>query len=96
MSTRYAIYFTPPADASLAEASWLERNAFANTLVPRPVNANLSSAEIANQRQPRAYTVSIPRSRCRSALQRARQKPPLSRRWPRYAPKLTRWSSRAR
>lgn len=49
MSARYAIYFTPPADAPLAEAgaSWLGRDAFSNTLVPRPTSSTLSSAEIA-------------------------------------------------
>jgi putative phosphonate metabolism protein len=49
MSARYAIYFTPPADALLTRAanSWLRRDAFTNTAVPGPANATLSPAEIA-------------------------------------------------
>ena len=49
MTSRYAIYFTPPADNPLtrAAASWLGRDAFANAQVQRPKNTDLSPGEIA-------------------------------------------------
>lgn len=48
MSARYAIYYTPPADAALkrAAAAWLGRDAFTNASMQPPINAGLSPAEI--------------------------------------------------
>ncbi len=49
MTSRYAIYFTPPADAPLSRVAsiWLGRDAFTNAQIQRLANASLSPGEIA-------------------------------------------------
>jgi putative phosphonate metabolism protein len=53
LDMRYAIYYTPPADAPLTRAasSWLGRDAFTGALTP-PSGGSLSSTEIATHTAP--------------------------------------------